>query len=88
MANVTINNFHAIEETVTTERTVSFPRRVTQLILTNDSPDHDLQFKFNSTETFGTAKATESLTLPARVQNVILCSPSGQSVPYRLWGFG
>ena len=70
------------------EVTESFPWRARKVTLINDSTFRDLQFKFNPTEEFGTLKPLEQLSIYHIIGSVILKSPSGSNVDYRLWGFG
>lgn len=77
------SNLLVSEGTLSGEETVNFHLRFREMILTNDSGSSDLTFKFNTSETGATLKPTETITMKARTNTVIL---SGSSVPYRLWG--
>ena len=78
-------NFEALEGTVTTETTLTLTRKSRKLIITNDHPTADLTYKFNSSETAGTLKGTESLSMYFTGSQIIL---NGTNVPYRVWVFG
>ena len=78
-------NFQAIEGTVTTETTLTFNLKSRKLVITNDDPTNDLSYKFNSSESFGTIKGTESLSLYFTSKQIII---NGSSVPYRIWVYG
>ena len=78
-------NFESLEGTVTTATTLTLTRRSRHIVITNDHASNDLSFKFNSSETAGTVKAGESLSLYFRASTIII---DGTSVPYRIWVFG
>ena len=83
MSNV-LANFEALEGTVSSETTLTFIRKSRKLVITNDHASNDLSYKFNSSETAGTLKATESLSLYFTTNQVIL---NGNG-PYRVWVYG
>ena len=56
-------NFEPFEGTVTTETTLTFNRKSRKIVITNDHPTEDLSYKFNDSESFGTLRGTESLSL-------------------------
>ena len=78
-------NFEAIEGTVSTPTTLTFKRRSRLMVITNDHASNDMTYKFSSSETVGTIKATESLSLYFRTSTIII---DGTSVPYRIWVYG
>ena len=78
-------NFEPLEGTVTTETTLTLNRRSRHIVITNDHASNDLSYKFNSSESFGTVKAGESLSLYFRTSTIII---DGTSVPYRIWVYG
>ena len=78
-------NFEPWEGTVTGTATVTLNRRSRKIVITNDHPTQELSYKFNSSETFGTLKGTESLSVYFRASEIFL---SGTNVPYRIWVFG
>ena len=78
-------NFESLEGTVTTPTTLTLTRRSRHIVITNDHATEDLSFKFNSSETNGTVKAGESLSLYFRASTIII---DGSTVPYRIWIFG
>ena len=75
-------NFESFEGTVSTETTLDLARKSRRMVLTNDDAVNDLSYKFNSTETFGTIKAGESLSLSFTAKRIII---DGSSVAYRIW---
>lgn len=82
----TYANFESYEGSVNGTTTVDLARKSRHIIITNDSASQNLQFKFNSSETLGTLKPTESLVLEIRTKEVYLSS--GASVDYRIWVWG
>lgn len=78
-------NFEALEGTVTTETTLSLVRKSRKIIITNDHPTNDLSYKFNASETAGTLKPTETLSLYFTTNQIII---DGTNVPYRIWVYG
>ncbi len=82
-------NFDVSEGTVNTVPvTITFPWRARKIIIINDSSTRNLQFKFNSSESYGTLKAKEEFSAYHHTNTVFLDSPDNGSVPYRVWGFG
>lgn len=78
-------NLESLEGTVDGETTLNLTRRSRRMVITNDHATADLKFKFNTSETFGTLKGTESLSLDFWTKTIIL---SGTNVPFRVWIFG
>jgi len=78
-------NLESLEGTVDGEKTLTLTRRSRKLVITNDHATNDLQFKFNVSETYGTLKGTESLSLDFWTRTIII---NGTNVPYRIWIFG
>lgn len=68
--------------------TITFPWRARKLIVINDSSTRDLQFKFNTSESYGTLKPQEEFSAYHHTNTVFLDSPSDNDVAYRVWGFG
>lgn len=82
-------NFRPLEGNVTTEETLTFDIRVRRVSIVNDSSTVDLNFKFNSSESFGTLGVTEQVSMDINTRTVIIKSADGvTSVPYRVWGIG
>jgi len=81
-------NFSPNEGTVTTTATVTFPWRARNVIITNDSDSRNLEFKFNTSESYGTLKPTETVNLYLHANEVLLRSPDSVAVAYRVWGHG
>lgn len=78
-------NFEALEGTVTTDTTLTLARKSRRIIITNDHPTNNLSYKFNTTETYGTLKPTETVSMDFTTNKVII---NGNSVPYRIWVYG
>ena len=77
-------NFEALEGTVTTPTTLTLVRKSRKIIITNDHPTNTLSYKFNVSETSGTLKGTETLSI-LFTTNQIIIDGSG---PYRIWVYG
>jgi hypothetical protein len=77
-------NFEALEGTVTTPTTLTLVRKSRKIIITNDHPTNTLSYKFNASETSGTLKGTETLSI-LFTTNQIIIDGSG---PYRIWVYG
>jgi len=65
-------NFEALEGTVTEETTLTLARRSRKIVIINDHAALDLTYKFNSSETVGTLKGTESLSVYLRTNQIII----------------
>ena len=78
-------NFEALEGTVTTPTTLTLARKSRRIIITNDHASKDLKYKFNASETSGTIKPTETLSLYFTTNQIII---DGLTVPYRIWVYG
>jgi len=78
-------NFEALEGTVTTATTLTLTRRSRKIVITNDHPTNSLSFKFNASETYGTLRGTETLSLYFTGNQIII---DGSNVPYRIWVYG
>ena len=78
-------NFESLEGTATTPTTLTLVRRSRHIVITNDHASNSLSFKFNSSETNGTVKAGESLSMYFSTKTIII---DGTSVPYRIWVYG
>ena len=75
-------NLESLEGTVTTATTLDLVRKSRKIVITNDHPTNDLSFKFNSSETYGTLKGTETLSLYLITKTIFI---NGSNVPYRIW---
>lgn len=82
---MSLGNLESLEGTVSTETTLTLNRKSRKIIITNDDPTNDLEFKFNASETFGTLKGTETISLEFNTPIIII---NGSNVPYRIWIFG
>ena len=78
-------NFEALEGTVTTPTTLTLVRKSRKIIITNDHPTNTLSYKFNASETSGTLRGTETLSILFTTNQIII---DGTSVPYRIWVYG
>lgn len=78
-------NLDAREGTVNGEQTLTFNWKPRKIVVTNDDATKSLLFKFNTSETFGTLKATETITFDVAHKEIII---SGSSVAYRIWAVG
>ena len=78
-------NFEALEGTVTTATTLTLVRKSRKIIITNDHPTNTLSYKFNASETSGTLKGTETLSILFTTKQIII---DGTNVPYRIWVYG
>jgi len=83
--DLVLANFEALEGTATTETTLTLTRKSRKIVITNDHPTEDLTYKFNSSETAGTIKGTESLSMYFTASQIII---NGTNVPYRIWVYG
>ena len=64
MADLVLANFEALEGTTTgVEQTLTLTRNSRKVVITNDHPTNSLSYKFNDSETSGTLKGTETLSL-------------------------
>jgi len=78
-------NFESLEGTVVgSPITLPLVRRSRKIVITNDHATNDLSYKFNDSETYGTLKGTESLSMDFRTSQVLL---NGNG-PYRIWVYG
>ena len=78
-------NLESLEGTVTTATTLTLKRKSRKIIITNDHPTNNLSFKFNASETYGTLRGTETLSILHTTNQIII---NGSNVPYRIWVFG
>lgn len=83
-SRIVLKNFRPFEGTVAGTAQITFDLPVKRISISNDSSTANLQFKFNSTETYGTLKPTETFSAEATVRDVYL-SGNGD---YRVWGLG
>ena len=79
-------NFEPLEGTVNGTTTLTLTRKSRRIIITNDSTTSDLQYKFKSSQSYGTLKPTETVALDFNPKQVLLSS--GASVAYRIWSYG
>jgi hypothetical protein len=79
-------NLESIEGNLNGNLTHTLARKSRQIVLTNDSADYELKFKFNESEEFATLKPTETISMTVWVRNVILQAPF--LTAYRLWVYG
>jgi hypothetical protein len=78
-------NFEALEGTVTTATTLTLVRKSRRIVITNDSSSNDMTYKFNASETAGTLKPTETISLDFTTNQIIIDSANA---PYRVWVYG
>ena len=79
-------NYESLEGTTTgAEQVLTLKRKSRKLVIINDHASNTLSYKFNDSETFGTLKGTEVLTLLFITNQIII---QGTSVPYRIWVYG
>ena len=78
-------NFEAIEGTVNTETTFTLIRKSRKIVITNDHATNGLSYKFNASETSGTIRRLETLSLYFTTNTIII---NGTNVPYRIWVYG
>jgi hypothetical protein len=83
--SVSYGNLDAREGTVSVEESITFNFKPRKIIITNDSANSDLLFKFNVSEAFATLAPTETVSLEVASKTIIL---QGVSIPYRVWGIG
>jgi len=67
-----IANQYVSEGTASTDLTLTFPWRCRVVEIINDSATIDLQYKFNSTETYATLYPLESANPPVKSKTIIL----------------
>lgn len=78
-------NLEAIEATLNGAVTHTLKRKSRKLVITNDSPTAELNYKFNESEDYASLKGTESLSMYFTTNKIYL---TGNNVPYRVWVFG
>ena len=79
-------NFESFEDTTdVTVQTLQFTRKSRKLVIINDHASNVLSYKFSNSETFGSLKGTEVLTMYFTKKQIII---QGTSCPYRIWVFG
>ena len=81
-------NFNVSEGTTSAPVTITFDWKARRIVITNDSATRDLEFKFQSGQDLATLKPTETVSLYLHSQTVLLDSPSGNAVEYRVWAWG
>ena len=81
-------NFNVSEGSTSSSVTITFDWKARHIVITNDSPIRDLEFKFQSGQSFATLKPTETVSLYIHSQTVLLNAPSGSTIQYRVWGWG
>lgn len=86
MSDSTLRNFESLEGTSDgTTQTLTLTRKSRKIVITNDHASNALSYKFNSSESWGTLRGTETLSLFFVADQIII---SGTSVPYRIWVYG
>lgn len=79
-------NFHSEEGTVNGTKQITFSKwKPKKVVITNDSVIANLEFKFNDSESYGTLKPTETISMYISVRDIYL---RGSSIDYRVWGIG
>ena len=63
MSSVSYANLDAREGTVNGEETITFNWKPRKIVIINGDATKDLSFKFNTSESFATLKAEETITL-------------------------
>lgn len=81
---MSLTNSYSKESTLTGTETITFPWRMREFQITNDSTNADLKYRLNESETYRTLKPYETSTL-TNVSNRELFL-SGTAVSYRVWG--
>ncbi len=83
----TVIEFEAFETINMGTNTIVFSTKIppVHVMLANDDPREDLQFRFGSAVKYGTLLPRESLNLAISVKNITL--KSTRDVAYRLWVF-
>ena len=79
-----LSNLDSHEGTVSGTETIAMNRNAYKLTIINDAAATDLQYKFNSSETYATLKPSESVSMYSRTKTIYL---SGNGA-YRIWGLG
>lgn len=83
------SNFRPVEGVVTAEETLTFDFRCKQFLIINDSLTTELLFKFNSSESFGSLKPDEQVSMEINHKSIIIKSSDGvTTATYRIWGIG
>ena len=82
--DLVLANFEPLEGTVSGTTTLTLTRRSRKIIITNDHATNDLGYKFNSSESYGTLRGTESISLYFSASTIYL---SGNGT-YRVWVYG
>ena len=86
MSDQAYRNFAAIEEELLGSKVCLLEKKSRHIMIMNDSDSADLQFRFTEAESWGTLKATESLSLNLTEEKIIL--RTSVAVPFRVWAFG
>ena len=81
-------NLEVSESTVSSTAIVTFARKSKAVEIINDSGTNDLQFKFGTSGTYTTLMPLESWSADVWVRTILLQSPSGKSVAYRIRALG
>ena len=88
MSDSTYANQEVDEGTVSTTVTITFARRSRAIEIINDSAVDDLEYKFAASATFATLKPSEALSMDFHTRQILLNSPSANSVAYRIRAIG
>jgi len=84
-----LGNLDSREGSVTAEETITFKWKPRKIVITNDSATTALKWKLNSSETYATLYATESISGEFASKTLVIMSEDGiTSVAYRIWGIG
>ncbi len=81
-------NFNKSEGNTSSTVTITFDWKARHIVITNDSASRDLEFKFQSGQSFATLKPTETISLYIHSKTVLLNAPSGSATQYRVWAWG
>ncbi len=81
-------NFNKSEGNTSSSVTITFDWKARHIVITNDSSSRDLEFKFQSGQSYATLLPTETVSLYIHSQTVLLNSPSASTVQYRVWAWG
>jgi len=79
-------NLETFEDSLNGQVVLTLARKSRQIVITNDSGIAVLQFKFNSSETYGTLKPTETISMEFITDEIYLSSDA--NVTYRVWSYG
>ena len=78
-------NLESLEGTASGQDNLVLVRKSRKIVITNDDPAKELQFKFNESEEFATLMPTETISMDFTTDLIIVL---GSEVPYRIWVYG